>query len=102
MELRLCMNFHTSIQEKLLQTLKKKSFFHVQRDVCGGTLSYVEGFCLFEGRSNTQPSQNFPPVVEVGGIYKCVIYVRCSGTAEHAEHPDSEQLMREITAAARE
>lgn len=61
-----------------------------------GTLSYVEGFCLFEGTSNTQLSQNFPPAAEVGGIYKCVIYIRCPGTAEHAEYPDSEQLMREM------
>lgn len=67
---------------KLFFFFLKKRFIHVEGGVRGGALSYVEGFCFFEGRkANTEFSQNFPAVVEVGGIYKCMIYIKCPGTA---------------------
>lgn len=75
-ELRFCKNFHASLREKLLQSWKPAC---VLGCVCGRVLSGVEGSCLFEGRSKagTQLSQSFPTVVEVGGIHKCMIYIKC-------------------------
>lgn len=48
-----------------------------------------------ESKIDTQLSQKFPTVIEVGAIHKCMIYVKCPET-------DFEQPVREIIATTRE
>lgn len=73
---------------RILCQCQRKAFPKLKACLCAGVcmwgaLSGVEGCCLFEGRSkaDTQFSQSFPTVVEVGGIYKCMTYVKCLGIA---------------------